>query len=82
MSALISSAFQQITLILAFLTIRGDAVTVVGIVVVDVPVRIYVTDVVSISGVGRQTKFTIANPYFHTVRRRVYASFGVKFAHP
>ena len=82
MSALISSAFQRITLLLAVLTIRGDAVTVVGIVVVDVPGRVDITDIVAVRRVGRQTKFTIANPYLHTVQYRVFASFGVKFVLP
>lgn len=41
------------TLLQAFLTIRGDSVTVVGIVVVDVASGIDVTDVVTVASVGR-----------------------------
>jgi len=51
-SALISSEKGQITLIRAVLTIRGNTVTVVGIIVVDIACGIHITHIVRVRGVG------------------------------
>ena len=56
MSALISSEKGQITLIRAVLTIRGNSVTVVGIVVVEITRSIHITNVVGVTRVRRTEK--------------------------
>lgn len=74
MSALISSEVQ-ITLLRALLTIRGDPVTVVGIVVVDIAYGIHITHIVRITGV-RGTSLTTANPFLYTVQYQPCANYG------
>jgi len=60
-SALISADYQP-TLIRAFLTIGGNSVTVVRIVVVDVTRSIDIADIVTVTGVrGAEMNLTTAN---------------------